>query len=151
MRLYFDECCSRRFSKEIKDFYLAEYPDLETCHVLDYYNPGTDDSDWLKPLQEDKLLIVITKDRGRNSKKEKLPVICKHLGITHVAMSSAIINAGYTVQKKALVSVWSQLLQLHKLPPGTQVKLGFGTMKGDIKRFELRVNGKLISSVLDSN
>jgi hypothetical protein len=151
MRLYFDECCSRRLPKELKEFYAADYPDLETCHVLDFYDAGTGDSHWLKPLQENKLWIVITKDHGRNAKKEKLPVVCKQFGITHIAMSPTIINAGYSVHKNALVSVWEQLSELYKLPPGTQVKLCIGTMKGDVKRFELRVGGKLLSSVLISN
>ena len=145
MRLYFDECCSRRLPRELKEFYTTDYPDLETCHVLDFYSPSTGDSTWLKPLEENKSWIVITSDMGRDARKEKLPVICKELGITHVAMTSALIRAGYTVQKTALVTVWPQLMQLHRLPPGTQVKLGRHLIRGGIEKFALRVAGKILS------
>jgi len=149
MQLYFDECCSRRLSREIKEFFASDYPDLETCHVLDEYGRGTKDSEWLKPLQENDKWIVITHDHGRDPKKEKLPVVCRALGVTYVLISSSIISAGYTEQKTALVSVWQELLELYRLPNGTQVKLCIGNVKGGKKRFELRVNKKLLSSVLN--
>lgn len=151
MRLYFDECCSKRLARELKEFYAVEYPSLETAHVLDNYNAGTGDSDWLKPLRDQEPWIVITQDHGRDAKKEKLPVICKELGVTHVAFSSAIIDGGYTVHKAALVAVWGWLAELHKLPPGTHARLTVGMAKGGVKRYELRVDGKLVSTILNSN
>ena len=151
MRLYFDECCSRRLPRELKEFFTVDYPDLITCHVLDFYNAGTGDSTWLKPLQEDRRWIVITGDLGRDTKKEKLPLVCMELGITHVAIAGSLNKGGYTKQKSALVAVWAQLLELSRLPPGTQVKLGLVTLKGGVEKFELRVAGKSLSTVLDSN
>ena len=148
MRLYFDECTSRRLARELKTFYAVDYPDLEMAHVLDFYDPGTGDSTWLQPLQEDRSWIVITNDRGRNPKKEKLPLICAQLGITHVVMTPALINAGYSEHKSALVAVWKELLELHRLPAGSRTKLGFEDLKGGVRRFAISVGGKSISSAL---
>jgi hypothetical protein len=92
MQLYFDECCSRRLPGDLKTFFAADYPDLTTAHVLDYYQPGALDSAWLEPLKTDKKWIVITQDLGRDPKKEKLPIICKQLGITHVGFAPIIIR-----------------------------------------------------------
>jgi len=75
MQLYFDECCSIRFKEDLRAFFAADFPDLRVVHVLDYYDPGTGDSTWLKPLQEDQSLIVVTSDHGRDSSKEKLPLV----------------------------------------------------------------------------
>jgi hypothetical protein len=150
MRLYFDECCSRRLARELRAFYSVDYPDLETCHVLDYYDPGTAESTWLQPLHEDRSWIAITNDHGRNPKKEKFHAVCALLGITHVIMTPGLINAGYTEQKNALTAVWSQLVRLHSLPPGTGVRLGFETLKSGVKTYALKVRGKSVSSLLSN-
>lgn len=148
MRLYFDECCSKRMSIELKAFFAVDYPDLETAHILDFYNQGTGDSTWLKALQQDRTWIVITQDLGKDPKKEKLPLICKELGVTHIAFSTCIINAGYTIQKTALVGLWDQILKLPLLPKGTQVRLTQAAKKGGGFRYELRVNNQPMSTVL---
>ncbi|PYL16278.1 MAG: hypothetical protein DMF46_03525 [Verrucomicrobia bacterium] len=148
MRLYFDECCSRRLARELKSFYSVDYPDLETCHVLDFYDPGTTESTWLQPLHDDRSWIVITNDHGRNPKKEKFHAVCRVLGITHVVMTPSLINAGYTEQKNALTAVWGQLLKLHGLPPGTKVRLGFEDLKKAIRTYALKIGGKSLSSML---
>jgi hypothetical protein len=150
MRLYFDECCSVRFKVDLKAFFAADYPDLEVSHVLDFYNQGTGDSTWLGPLQRDKDIIVVTADLGRQGAKEKLPLVCKHLGITHIALTPGLIRSGYSRQKTAIVAVWTQLVkQVPRLPKGTHVKLGMRVYKGGVERFELRVGGKSLSSLLD--
>ncbi len=147
MRLYFDECCSRRLARELKALYSADYPDLETCHVLDFYNPSTAESTWLQPLHDDRSWIAITNDHGRNSKKEKFHAVCLALGITYVVMTPALIEAGYDEQKNALVTVWDQLPELSMLPPGTKITLGFEDSKSGIRTYALRVGGKLLPRI----
>jgi PIN like domain len=149
MRLYFDECCSRRLKVELIELFAADYPDVEISHVLDYYNQGTSDSTWLTPLQEDKDIVVLTADLGRTG-KEKLPLVCKDLGITHVALSNSLRKSGYSKQKDAIVTVWDQLIkQVPLLAKGTQVKLRIKVYRNGVERFELRVGGKSLSSILD--
>ena len=106
MKLYFDECCSRRLAKEIKSLHSINHPDLETCHVLDFYDRATAESTWLQPLHDDRAWIVITNDHGRNPKKEKFHAVCRALGITHVVMTPTLINAGYDEHKNALIAAW---------------------------------------------
>ncbi len=148
LRLLFDECCSRKLARELGEFYRVDYPGLEIAHVLDAYARGTDDPDWLAPLRGDRSWIVITKDVGSKSPRHKLPLICREWGITHVALTAALINAGFTAHKNALVAVWPQLFFLSRLPPGTQVKLGFRHLVGAPPAYELRVAGKSLASAL---
>jgi hypothetical protein len=52
-------------------------------------------------------------------------MVCKELGLNHVVLTTALINAGYTKQKSAIVAVWTQIVeQVPRLPRGTRVKLG---------------------------
>jgi len=141
MRLYFDECCSKRLAKELKDFYSIDHPDLVTAHVLDFYDPGTAESTWLQPLQEDRSWIAITNDHGRNPKKEKFHAVCRLLGITHVVMTPGLIKAGYSEHKNAITTVWPLLLKLHALPPGTGVRLGFEDQKSGKRTYALKIKG----------
>lgn len=143
MRLYFDECCSRRLAKELQEFFRADYPELETAHILDFYRAGTWDSTWLKPLQDDPSWIVITQDLGADPKKEKLPVICQKLGITFIAFGPAINHGGYSLQKRALVAVWGQMKTVETLPRGTRVKIEMQQARGGGERYFLsaRIDG----------
>lgn len=148
LRLLFDECCSRRLPVELKQFYHIDYPDIELRHLMQDWASGTGDYDWLAPLREDRTWIVITKDAGKNSPTEKLPLICREWGITHVTFTAGIINAGFTEQKNALVGVWKLLFHLDRLAAGTQVKLGHSQSRGGFRGFDLRVEGKSIASLL---
>ena len=139
MRLYFDECCSRRMAGEIKQFFSEDYPDLHTAHVLEFYSPGAKDSKWLKALEEDRSWIVLTQDLGRGRDKEKLPLICKDLKITHVCFTPFMIRAGYSIQKRAIVSKWSDIIKLQALPRGTRAQLTGSITNEDSHRFELRI------------
>jgi hypothetical protein len=124
---------------ELKEFFRADYPDLETAHILDFYKQGAWDSTWLKPLQDDGSWIVITQDLGKDPKKEKLPVLCRELGITHIAYTKAIIHGGYSIQKRALVAVWGRMREVQLLPRGTHVRLGITTLKGGVERYDLQI------------
>ena len=98
----------------------------------------------------DKTWVVITNDHGRNANKDKLPVICSKLKITHVLISPNLINAGYTVQKEALVRVWTKLMLLDQIPRGTSVRLGFMERRKGIRDFELKVAGKPLLAAIKS-
>jgi PIN like domain len=105
VKLYFDECCSRKLAKEVNALHAVDYPDLETCHVLDFYDRATAESTWLQPLHDDRAWIAITNDHGRNPKKEKFHAVCKALGITYVVLTPALISAGYAEHYKAINAV----------------------------------------------
>ena len=148
LKLLFDECCSPRLSRELRDFYRRDYPSLQIRHLLDDWTAGTPDSQWLEALRADPSWIVITKDAGKNSVQEKLPLICREWGITHIVFTAGIISKGFVTQKNAIVGVWELLFQLHRLPPGSQLKLGESSQKGAVTGFELRVKQKSLLTVL---
>jgi len=148
LKLLFDECCSPRLPRELRDFYQRDYPGLQIRHLMDDWTAGTPDSQWLEGLRLDPSWIVITKDAGKNSAQEKLPLICREWDITHIVFTPGIIRKGFITQKNAIAGIWEQLFHLHRLPPGTQVKLGEASQRGDVIGFELRVNQKSLAAVL---
>ena len=148
LKLFFDECCSPRLPRELRDFYQRDYPGLQIRHLMEDWTAGTPDSQWLDALRQDPSWIVITKDAGKNSAQEKLPLICREWGITHIVFTAGIISKGFVTQKNAIAGVWEQLFQLHCLPPGSQVKLGESSQKGNLTGFELRVNQKSLMTAL---
>ena len=51
LKLLFDECCSPRLPRELRDFYQRDYPDLQIRHLIDDWTAGTPDSQWLEALR----------------------------------------------------------------------------------------------------
>jgi hypothetical protein len=124
LKLFFDECCSKRLARKVVEIYSECYPNLQTKHLTDIcIGGGAEDPDWLSTLDKD--WIVLTADRGKKSKKQKLPAICGRLGITHISMTSHLIDAGYKAQKQALLCVWPEIMKTPLLPKGTKVSLGY--------------------------
>ena len=139
LKLYFDVCCSTRLPTELLAFYGPHYPLLETRHLLQDHKGDCGDSDWLRPIREDGW-VPVTCDRGRDKKKERLPLICKEWKITHIAFSSTLLNKGPTAQKNAIGAVWEELFHLDQYPAGSQMRLGeAGTSKSGAIRYALRV------------
>lgn len=125
LKLFFDECCSTKLAKKIPEIYLEDHPDLKTRHLTECIKSGTSDEDWLQEIQREGDWIVITADRGKDPKKEKLPIICEKLGIRHISFTPSLLHDGYSAQKQALLCVWPQLVKIPRLPPGTKLALGY--------------------------
>lgn len=135
-------------AREVKEFFAADFPDLVTVHILDFYQPGIKDSRWLKALEEDRSWIVLTQDLGnKGPRNEKLPLICKELGISFVCFTPFIIKAGYTIQKRSIVAKWDEILKLRDLPRGSRGQLTGHIAKDGSHRFELRITENVIPSV----
>jgi hypothetical protein len=125
IKLFFDNTLSKRLPKVVHAVYSDEYPDLSLKHLTDYFSADDQDEDWLPLLEAEKDWIVITSDRGTDPKKEKLPILCTKLQITHVSITNAMHRAGYSTHKHALLSLFHQFACLSLLPRGTRVVLGF--------------------------
>jgi hypothetical protein len=134
LKLFFDECCSRRLARKIVEIYAECYPDLETRHLSQLCALGTRDPEWLPMLEKEKGWIVLTADRGRDPKREKLPAICERLGITHISMTPKLVSEGYTIRKQALLTVWPQIIKIPLLPKPTRVSLGFRMVDNGLTR-----------------
>ena len=106
LKLLFDECCSPRLPRELRDFYQRDYPDLQIRHLMDDSTAGNPDSQWLEALRQDPSWIVITKDAGKISAQEKPPLICREWSITHIVFTAGIISKGFVTQKNAIAGVW---------------------------------------------
>lgn len=125
VRLFFDECCSKRLARKISEIYKEDYPDLETRHLTDFWQHSTPDGEWIPMLEREKGWIVLTADRGKDPKKEKLPLICKTFAVTHISMTPKLVHAGYREHKQALLCMWPQIVNAQRLPPGTKITLGY--------------------------
>ena len=148
LRLLIDECCSPRLPRELRERFTADHPGLEIRYVPDAYRRGALDPEWLAPLKDDAGWIVLTKDAGRKSQHHKLPKLCEELRVTHVALTSGLIARGYEVYKAAVLAVWPQLFDLHRLQGGTKVKLGFVHTRDSQTAFALRIGTRSLASVL---
>lgn len=124
-KLFFDECCSKRLARRIVEIYSECYPEIQTKHLFDFWAPGADDPDWIAFLQKEKDWIVITADRGKDPKKQKLPLICAKLKVTHISLTPALCHAGYKEHKQALLSLWPQIMKSPLAPKGTKISLGY--------------------------
>ncbi len=147
IRFLFDECYSTGLRDELMQFFAIDFPSFQYHHVLDNYSPSTNDREWLQPLKDKKDWIVITKDSGRDASTERLPVICQQLKITHVGLTATLINGGYTAQKLALTSVWSQMPLLLQLPAGTKLRLGCDDFRG-VRSHRMRVGQKPFNTLI---
>jgi hypothetical protein len=126
LKLFFDECCSKKLARKIVEIYDECYPGIQTKHLSDFFALGTLDPDWIPLLEKDKDWIVLTADRGRKGgKNQKLPLICGKFGVTHISMTPLLKAAGYKAHKQALLSVWPQIVKIPLLPKGTKVSLGY--------------------------
>lgn len=125
-KLFFDECCSKKLARRIVEIYSECYPDIQTKHLFDFFEKGgAPDEDWIPLLEKEKDWIVLTADRRKDPKRQKLPLICSRFGITHVSMTPDLVKSGYKSQKQALLCLWPQIMSLGVLPKGTKVSLGF--------------------------
>jgi hypothetical protein len=143
LKLIFDECCSKRLARKIVEIYEECYPGLQTKHLSDLCKPGTNDEDWIPMLEKDKEWIILTADRGKDAKKQKLQVICSRFGITHIAFTSAVMRDGYKAQKQALLCVWPQIMRVPLIARPKRVSLGYRMFnKGLTKSPWLSIDGQ---------
>ena len=106
------------------DVYLEDCPKLETKHLTDELEAGTEDQVWVKNLSEKDGWIVVSADRGKDPKKAKLPHLCIANKTTSVLFTSYLHTKTFFYQKHALLSVFPDLLLLPQVKKGTVVKLG---------------------------
>ncbi len=130
MKLFFDECLSKRLPVQISQIYSEDYPDLKTLHLTECYEPGTPDEKWIPLLEKEKDWIVITADDGMGSNKAKLPLICAKLGITHIVMTPALHQSPYREHKQAILCLWPQFVFIPQPPKGTKISMGYKAFSG---------------------
>lgn len=130
IKLFFDECCSKRLARKIVEVYDEDYPGILTKHLTDDLKAGTPDDVWVQRLEDEQDWIVLTSDLGVDAKKPKLPILCQQFKITYLSMTPALKNAGYPAHKQAMLCVWPQIMRTPKLPRGTKVSFGLRPFPG---------------------
>jgi len=125
IKLFFDECCSPKLPGNIIEAYKEDFPGIKTKHLTEFFKAGTGDPEWIAILEKEKDWLVITADRGKETRKPKLPLICCQLGVTHLSMTPALSHDGYSAHKHAIFSVWPQIVRIPLIPKGTRVSFGY--------------------------
>ena len=149
VRVLFDECISKPLAKDLAAFLARDFPDVEICHVLDTFKPGTHDARWLDWLTRNAkdsrvMPLVITADRGKKSKlkKDKLPLICEGLGTPYIALTSGLLKSPSAVHRVILTSAWAQMVEIARRRPPENHSLGMAQAKGGVMIPKLRrLNG----------
>jgi PIN like domain len=135
LKLFFDENISSILANELFEFYKTDYPQLSIKHLRDFTRADSKDPVWIELLSKEPGWIVISADRGINSKpSEKLPMICKQYSISLIMLTSAAQKRGKAEQKQIIVNVWSEIVKFSELPAGSSALLG-----GTVDRAFLRV------------
>src|SRR4051812_28060551 len=96
-----------------------EKPDLR--HVLDFQAQGVHDEVWIPQVAAEGW-IIITGDRGKRgkqSKGEKLPILCRKYDITHVMFSGTLQHKSGFEKNRAIVGAWPELVKLPGEPKGS--------------------------------
>jgi hypothetical protein len=126
IKLFFDQCLSTRLPRIVLQTYAENFDgQLAATHLSDCFKRDEDDANWVPKLADQSNWIIITADRGKDSKKEKLPVLCSRLGISHIAMTPSFHQAGYLVHKHGILALFPQIVCVPHLPKGTRVTMGF--------------------------
>lgn len=141
MKLFFDQCLSKRLPIHIAQIYSEDHPDLQTKHLSECYAPNTPDDKWIAILEKEKDWIVITADDGSGSKKPKLPIICAQLGVTHIVMTPTLHQSPFKEHKQAILCLSPQIRVVPRLPKGTKVSMQYREFSGR-KWPHLRIENK---------
>jgi hypothetical protein len=120
IKVFFDENFGRPTVRSLEGLLKNSLtPPDEVAHVLDFYEPGTPDPEWLPRLAEEGW-IVITADRAKRSGGPKLPFLCAQLGITHVLLSGRIHKQPQFEKAVCVASVWDEIVAATAAPKGSR-------------------------------
>ena len=119
-RFFFDECLSKPVVESQITQSLRLYgSDAEVAHLLSKFEKQTPDSVWIPQLANEGGWVIITADRGRHSKKsEKLPLICRAYGVSHVLLSAKLHSRNMHKKALAIDSSWDGLFAAGSAPKG---------------------------------
>ena len=91
---------------------IAGRPERTTCcHLLDFYNKGVEDRVWIEQIKANGWL-PITADKGASGNGEKLPRVCRALGLVHIIYGPAIHRRSADLKATALAAVWLQVVRV---------------------------------------
>ena len=121
VRFFFDECLSKPVvEREITQSSRLYGSDADVAHLLSKFESQTPDRVWVPQLATEGGWIVISTDRGRHSKKsEKLPLICRAYGVSHVLLSGKLHSRNMYTKALAIEASWEGLFAAGAAPQGS--------------------------------
>jgi len=127
-KLLFDECVAKPLMAPLVALMTYAKPPAEIAHTIDFFKSGTQDESWIPEVADDDW-IIITGDRGsRGGRKrgEKLPLVCKQYGVTHVMLGGKLQQQSSFHKFRAVVWAWDDLATLPLRPKGSGWSLRIG-------------------------
>ena len=120
VRFFFDECLSHLVvERQIRDWAQLTGAKLRLRISSESSLPGR-----RVALNNEGGWTVISADRGTHSKKdERLPLICRELGVTHVTISAALHRRSMAFKALAIETCWPALIDAASYPAGTGFSL----------------------------
>jgi hypothetical protein len=149
VRFLFDECISRpAVERQIRDSLQLYGGDAEVAHLFDKFPPASPDKEWIPSIAKEGGWIIISADRGTHSRKdERLPNICRELGVTHVLLSASLHRRNMYFKALAISSCWHDLIEAADSPPGT----GFSLIMRETKSGHVFRLQKKTSAIADED
>lgn len=129
VRLLLDENTGAPFVAALRQVSgLNKRQPCEVAHTIELFGKGAKDLEWIPRIVNDRWLLI-TEDRGRNSRQEdRLPQLCRLHRITHVLVLPALLRRGGQFEKmRAILAVWPELLALSAEPVGLRARLKYSS------------------------
>lgn len=124
MKLLLDENLSQPATKALRELVDRTKEPSEVRNLLDVCPSGILDPEWLPKFQDQSdPWLIITADLGKRSGGERLPDICRELGIRHVLLSGKLHQRRQFDKMRAIITVWPALKEAHAACPGARFKL----------------------------
>lgn len=124
MKLLLDENLSKLATDALKELVQRTREAAEIQHLLDMCPSGILDPVWLPQFQNQLApWLIITADSGKRCGGDRLPQICKTLGIRHVLLSGKLHQRRQFDKIRALMTVWPELKKASASAAGSRFKL----------------------------
>jgi hypothetical protein len=125
LKLLFDENMSRPLVEALAVFLSRSPHPTHVEHYLQQFPSGASDQDWI-PAAKNNGFCIVSADRGKRYGGDKLPLICRDCGVTHILYSRSAEVLRQWEKLRGVVVVWPRLIQLvDSEPPGTRLNIRY--------------------------
>ena len=95
-------------------------------HILDLYDQGKEDREWIPQCASEGGWVIISGDRAKNNNAGgKLPALCREQGVTHIILGARAHQLRVAEKLSLFQLMWPQIAEARNAKPGTRFKLQF--------------------------
>ena len=110
--LFLDECVPIEVGDRLTPLLQGRPERPVVRHLVREFEPGTADRVWLQVVKANRWLLL-TADRGKSNRGEKLPRVCRELGVIHVVLSATLHSRTPSSEKAlAVADCWSDIVEV---------------------------------------